>query len=127
MVFLTFLLACAPARRDPPRASLTRNVREVARRDRGEPHLITHRALQVNWRKSQMSPVMELAWLLVGSMVAWHFKSKFFGPPAASVTPPAPQQAPPTEAQGARSRASSRSQARSARPILRPPSALFGI
>ena len=32
------------------------------------------------FRKSQMSPIMELAWLIFGSMIAWHFKSKFFGP-----------------------------------------------
>jgi hypothetical protein len=32
------------------------------------------------WRKSNMNPVVELAFLIVGSMVSHHFKNKFFGP-----------------------------------------------
>jgi len=78
------------------------------------------------WRKTQMSPVMELGWLLLGSMVAWHFKSKFLGPPAAAPrreTPaPANQRAPPA----APSRAT-RAATRSTRPVLRPPSSLFSM
>ena len=42
------------------------------------------------FRRSQMSPVMELAWLLVGSMSAFHFKNKFFAPP--QTTRSAPEQ-----------------------------------
>ena len=84
------------------------------------------------WRKTQMSPVMELAWLLVGSMVAWHFKSKFFGPPAASSnarqaqTEPAPH--PSNMGSPAQGRGRSGQQrTASSRPVLRPPSALFGL
>ncbi len=81
------------------------------------------------WRKTQMSPVMELGWLLIGSMVAWHFKSKFFGPPAGSTRhqeSAAPAQAarasPPPRAPGRAAAGSTRP----ARPVLRPPSSLFG-
>jgi hypothetical protein len=36
------------------------------------------------WRRQQMSPLMELAWLILGSMLTWHFKTKFFGPQSSS-------------------------------------------
>jgi hypothetical protein len=32
------------------------------------------------WRKSNMNPIIELAFIIVGSMVSHHFKNKFFGP-----------------------------------------------
>lgn len=31
------------------------------------------------FRKHQMSPIMEMGWLLLGSLAMWHFKSKFLG------------------------------------------------
>jgi chemotaxis protein histidine kinase CheA len=73
------------------------------------------------WRRSQMSPLLELGWLLVGSMVAWHFKSKFFGPPAQPAAKQAPAQAPP---QAPSSKEFRRVRAR---PVLRPPTSLFGM
>lgn len=83
-------------------------------------------------RKSQLSPIMELAWLLVGSMVAWHFKSKFFGPPSCAAA--ASRQPPPKSGTAAsappppRAAASgTRGRPGQARPVLRPPSALFGL
>jgi hypothetical protein len=93
------------------------------------------------WRKQQMSPIMELAWIILGSLVAHHFKSKFFGPtrprgeepsrpPAA---PPAATRAPPTLRRGTPAQApppaglDSPPKARPAvRPVLRPPTSLFG-
>ena len=44
------------------------------------------------FRKTQLSPLMELAWLLGASMVTFHFKNKFFGPsrPAAQPRPAPP-------------------------------------
>jgi predicted transcriptional regulator len=32
------------------------------------------------WRKQQVSPIMELGWILLGSLVMTHFKNKIFGP-----------------------------------------------
>jgi len=90
------------------------------------------------YRRSQMSPVMELAWLLVGSMAAFHFKNKWFQPQHNTHAPPMDhQQRKPRDAQGdapnnytpspnARSRAAT-SSARSTRPVLRPPSSLFAL
>ena len=56
------------------------------------------------WRKQQMSPVMELAWLILGSMISWHFTSKVFGaarsPPHAQNAPRAPS--PPASSNAAR-------------------------
>lgn len=33
------------------------------------------------WRKHQVSPVLEIGGIIIGSMVMWHFKSTLFGPP----------------------------------------------
>ena len=68
------------------------------------------------FRSSQMSPIMELSWLLVGSMVAFHFKNKWFA------GPPASKQPPPPRANSPKARAT-----RSTRPVLRPPAPLFGL
>lgn len=70
------------------------------------------------FRSSQMSPIMELSWLLLGSMVAFHFKNKWFQAPTAT-------QAPKTTASPRPN--SSASKTRSARPVLRPPANLFGL
>ena len=72
------------------------------------------------WRKNQMSPLMELAWLILGSMVTWHFKSKFFGQPRRETSQPQTSRAPPTRPAPARKDAGVRT-----RPILRPPGSLF--
>ena len=104
------------------------------------------------WRKSQMSPLMELAWIIGGSLMAHHFKQKFFGPArpvasgatSASVGAPAPPP-PPRAAAGAGGAAGAAAPARNAptlrrstagalsatrppvtRPTLRPPTAVFG-
>ena len=83
------------------------------------------------WRKQQMSPIMELAWLIVGSMLTWHFKTKFFGPqPRASQSSPAPpRDAGPKAAPPAASAAFRPGGQK--RPTLRPPgtsllSSVFG-
>lgn len=56
------------------------------------------------WRRQQVSPLVELAWLLLGSMMAWHFQAR-----AAPTAAPAPRRPAPR------------------RPTMRPPgSALFG-
>lgn len=70
------------------------------------------------FRKSQMSPLMELGWLIIGSMMAWHFKSKFLGSPA-------PQRQQEREQPPARSKQQPKASAR-ARPTLRAPQSLFG-
>jgi hypothetical protein len=84
------------------------------------------------WRKQQMSPIMELGWLLVGSMLTWHFKAKFFGPPAPSrgpaprppaSTPPPPQPSSAAASSGPPTGAAAPATAR--RPTLRPPGASF--
>ena len=92
------------------------------------------------WRKNQMSPVMELGWLILGSMVTFHFKNKFFGlpspprvvveqPPAAppqheTRTPAfstAPRQAPRVATTGNKRQTTGR-------PVLRSPArSLFGM
>lgn len=85
------------------------------------------------FRKQQMSPIMEMAWLLLGSLAMWHFKSKFLG-----VTPGPPSSsssAPPSSATTANKKSSSApirqnmnpSPARQGgRPLLRAPQTLFG-
>lgn len=78
------------------------------------------------FRKQQMSPIMEMGWLLIGSLGMWHFKSKFLG-----VTPtprPEPTQAPRAQARDKRGtppRASTGSVG--GRPVLKAPGGLFGI
>ena len=90
------------------------------------------------WRKSQMSPLMELAWIIGGSLLAHHFKQKFFGParppspaqPSPSVPAPSPQRsssaAPPPPRSAPTLRRSSAGPPPATRPTLRPPSAVFG-
>ena len=108
---------------------------ESVTQDMSKYEHVLERLYKRYWRKSQMSPIMELAWLLVGSMVAWHFKSKFFGPPSASASGrqnqnvSAPIPVPTTgraSAPTVRGRTGQNRPA-TARPILRPPSALFGF
>jgi hypothetical protein len=36
------------------------------------------------WRKHQVSPLLEIGSIIIGSMVMWHFQSSLFGPPAAA-------------------------------------------
>lgn len=92
------------------------------------------------WRKSQMSPLMELAWIIVGSLVAHHFKQKFFGPvrsvfpvstttapPAAAAAPPAARRPPPAARATFPDRLSAASarERPTSRPTLRPPLSVF--
>ena len=88
------------------------------------------------WRKTTMSPIMELAWIILGSLVTCHFKNKFFGPmpkPAAQAAPmPEPPRAPPVARSKATQRFSSGTPSvpkatGSLRPTLRPPSSMFGF
>ena len=52
------------------------------------------RVAKRHFRRQAMSPIMELGFLMVGSLVMWHFKTSLFGP---AVVPPAPP-APPASA-----------------------------
>jgi len=102
------------------------------------------------WRKQQMSPLMELGMIIVGSLVMHHFKTKLFGPvrpPAAATPRPAAAEAPPVAAPAApRLRRGTPAQAQphaggsllgreraataaapATRPVLRPPTAVFGF
>jgi hypothetical protein len=71
------------------------------------------------FRKQQMSPIMEMGWLLLGSLGMWHFKSKFLGvtptgrPVAQPAAPPARAAAPAPTGGG--------------RPVLRAPGGVFGL
>jgi hypothetical protein len=90
------------------------------------------------WRKQQMSPLMELAWIILGSLAAHHFKQKLFGPSRPTPPPPpppvprqppaarrgTPAQAPASAGLAARPKAAMAVE--KARPVLRPPTALFG-
>ena len=67
------------------------------------------------WRKTSMSPVVELAFLILGSAMTYHFKTKFFGPQ--NVRPPAPM---PPSRPPARAPTPVRS-SKPKRPTLRPP------
>ena len=75
------------------------------------------------WRKQQVSPIMELGWIILGSLVMTHFKNKLFGARREEAPPPAP--APPrtkpaphygAAPAGPRGRAT-----------LRPPTSLFNL
>lgn len=75
------------------------------------------RLYKKHWRKGSMSPESELLFLLLGSMIMYHFKSKYFGgttsaapsaPPPAAMPPAMPRMPPP---------------APSTRPVMRAPSA----
>ena len=68
------------------------------------------------WRRQQMNPVLELAGLLVGSMVTWHFRSKFLGPSQAA-RPQAPQRGAPAPGE----KTGAAEALRRTRPTLRPP------
>uniref|UniRef100_A0A6C0C1Q1 Uncharacterized protein n=1 Tax=viral metagenome TaxID=1070528 RepID=A0A6C0C1Q1_9ZZZZ len=84
------------------------------------------------FRRSQMSPIMELAWLLIGSMAAFHFKNKFFAPPATARASPEPEQDSkptsrlrrPVSTETARK---THDRPKAGRPVLRPPSSIFGM
>ena len=88
------------------------------------------------FRKKQMSPIMELAWVVLGSLVAHHFKAKFFGtssrlPPQARPEPEGGSARAAAEARqpkaGASGRAPYAALRAKARPTLRPPSSMFGL
>lgn len=70
---------------------------------------------KIYWRKSNMNPVMELGWLLVGSIFAFHFKNKFFGVDATS----APVSTPLVRKQNTTNERK--------RPTLKSPTTLFGL
>ena len=63
---------------------------ETATRDMDRYDHALERVYKKYWRKQQMSPLVELAWLIVGSMFMHHFKTKFFGPSGGTkpVVPP---------------------------------------
>ena len=78
------------------------------------------RLYKKHWRKGSMSPESELLFLLLGSMIMYHFKSKYFGgttsapasapaPMAAAMPPAMPRMPPPAPS--------------SNRPVMRAPSA----
>jgi len=87
------------------------------------------RLYKKHWRKGSMSPESELLFLLLGSMIMYHFKSKYFGgtstsaasatsrPAAARAAPPPamPRNAPPPAPVSTSSSAG--------RPVMRAPSA----
>lgn len=94
------------------------------------------------FRKQQMSPIMEMGWLLLGSLAMWHFKSKFLGVTPASRPSEGSNSEPPATSKrraaaagmmgsaGGRSaatRAGSVSDSQSGRPVLRAPGNLFGL
>ena len=103
---------------------------ESVTQDMAKYEHVLERLYKRYWRKSQLSPVMELAWLLVGSMIAWHFKSKFFGPPApAQASGPTVQhrEVPVGRHSSVPTRSRAAGRPSTARAVLRPPSALFGL
>ena len=59
------------------------------------------RLYKKHWRKGSMSPESELVFLLVGSMVMFHFKSKFFGGTRASASASTSAPCPWREAEAA--------------------------
>jgi len=82
------------------------------------------------FRKQQMSPIMEMGWLLLGSLAMWHFKSKFLGvtPAGRPAAPPparAAQTAPPARTPRRQEPASARGGG--GRPVLRAPGGVFGM
>lgn len=95
------------------------------------------------FRKQQMSPIMEMAWLLLGSLAMWHFKSKFLGvtptgrpvpPPAAAPAAAASAAPPPFKNNTDRVKQPVRVAASAGaavggrrRPVLRAPGGVFGI
>lgn len=106
------------------------------------------------WRKQQMSPIMELGMIILGSLAMHHFKTKLFGPvrppprtePAHAAAPPpqphnhaqsSPSQprlrkgTPPNVQSSVLGAQPSRNQAAAGgaagRPTLRPPAAMFGF
>ena len=88
----------------------------------------------IYFKKHKMSPLMELAWIILGSLVTCHFKNKLFGPapaPRAAAPPPEPPRAPPARAPRARAAqgtpAVRAAASLGARPTLRPPQAFFGL
>lgn len=68
-------------------------------------------------RRQQMSPLFELGWLLIGSMLTWHFRNKLMAP----LRPRASQQTPPRPAP--RTRAPERT---TGRKVLRSPGPIIG-
>lgn len=86
------------------------------------------------FRKQQMSPIMEMAWLLLGSLAMWHFKSKFLGATPGGA-PSSSSSVPSSTATTANKKSSpapvrqnmNPSPARQGgRPLLRAPQTLFG-
>jgi hypothetical protein len=68
------------------------------------------------WRRQQVNPIVELAGLLIGSMVTWHFRSKFLGDAAKPAGPV--RRAPERTAD---SSATEAEEPRKSRPTLKPP------
>ena len=76
------------------------------------------------FRKQQVSPLVELGWIIVGSLVMTHFKNKVFGAPRRDDAA-----APPSKSFASASRvAPTAAPTPSARrPVLRSPTSLFGL
>jgi hypothetical protein len=68
------------------------------------------------WRRQQVNPIVELAGLLIGSMITWHFRSKFIGNAEASAGPV--RRSPERTAEP---RATAQEEPRRSRPTLKPP------
>ena len=71
------------------------------------------------WRKTTMSPIVELGFLILGSAMTYHFKMKFFGPQGVSRPEVQPRAAEPPKQRGAAVRPA---RPATRRPTLRPPS-----
>ena len=74
------------------------------------------RLYKLYFRKTQMSPIMELGYAIVSSALAFHFKNKFFGGFAQQPTPPVTKPIPKQIPKATRPET---------RPVLNPPKNLF--
>lgn len=85
------------------------------------------------WRKHQVSPLLEIGGIIIGSMIMWHFQSSLFGAPkvapqaaAAAPRPQAETASPQRQQQQQPRPKEARNDSNGRRPVLRPPTALFG-
>jgi hypothetical protein len=68
---------------------------EIAQNIRSEPQRwnnVLEQLYRRYWRKGSINPILQLGWMIFGSMLVYHFKQKFMGTPSTegSVGPPAP-------------------------------------
>jgi len=103
---------------------------ETATRDMNKYDHALERIYKRYWRKNEMSPIMELGWMLISSLVVFHLQNKFFGAKSPGAMS-SPKPAPPTAASAAPSKRRGEERhppekAARGRPTLRPPAGLFG-